>query len=291
VVLAAFVLWELRTTNPMLDMSFFRDPRFTVACLAITMAFFSAQGSTFMNAQMFQLVFGYSPLETGIRMVPYILTFVLGASIAPRINERSGTKLVSASGMFIQLGVHVDSSYLRTVVGIALVAGGMGLATPPATEAIMGSVPREKAGVGSAMNDTTRLTGGALGVAVLGSILATQYRSSMSAAVHRLSVPGAVARAAESSAASVGQLSARLGGRTGELLLEASRTAWLHGRNSAALVGGTMLLGGALLAFVYLPAHAPHHHLNASEILPNDIVIDDDEMDAASRRGASGGAP
>jgi EmrB/QacA subfamily drug resistance transporter len=285
-VLAGFVLWELRTANPMLDMSFFRDPRFTVACLAITMAFFAAQGSTFMNAQMFQLVFGYTPLEAGIRMVPYILMFVLGAWMAPRINERVGTKLVvaggllvSASGMFIQLGVHVDSSYFRAVVGIALVAGGMGLATPPATEAIMGSVPREKAGVGSAMNDTTRLTGGALGVAVLGSILATQYRSSMGDAVHRLSVPAAVARTAESSAASVGQLSARLGGRSGELLLEASRTAWLHGRNSAALVGGIMLFGGALLAFAYLPARAPHHHLNASEILPNDIVIDDDEMD------------
>jgi hypothetical protein len=272
-LIVAFVLWELQTPAPMLDMTFFRDPRFTVACVSITMAFFSAQGSTFMNAQMFQIVFGYTPLETGVRMMPYILTFVLAAWLAPRINERLGTKLVvtaglvvAAGGMFLQLGVHVNSPYLRAVAGLACMAIGMGLATPPATEAIMGSLPREKAGVGSAMNDAARLTGGALGIAVLGSILATQYQSTMTRAVEKLSISRGAAETAVTSAASVGNLAERVGGRTGDLLLDVSRHAWLHGRNTAALVAGIMLLGGALLALVYLPAHAAHHHLNPTEV-------------------------
>jgi MFS family permease len=301
-LLGSFVAWELHTPTPMLDMTFFRDPRFTVACVSITMAFFSAQGSTFMNAQMFQIVFGYTPLETGIRMTPYILTFVLAAWLAPRINERLGTKfvvtlglLIASGGMFLQLGVHVNSSYLRAILGLACMATGMGLATPPATEAIMGSLPREKAGVGSAMNDTARLAGGALGIAVLGSILATQYQSTMARAVSRLPVSRNVADLAVSSAASVGGLAERIGGRTGAVMLDVSRHAWLHGRNTAALVAGIMLLGGALLALVYLPAHAAYHHLNPTEVLPIDMVIDDTQLgisDDDERRTADrGGAP
>jgi DHA2 family multidrug resistance protein-like MFS transporter len=234
---------------------------------------------------MFQIVFGYTPLETGIRMTPYILTFVLAAWFAPRINERLGTKfvvtlglLVASAGMFLQLGVHVNSSYLRAVAGLACMATGMGLATPPATEAIMGSLPRAKAGVGSAMNDTARLTGGALGIAVLGSILATQYQSSMARAVSKLPISANVAKLAVTSAASVSGLAERVGGRTGAVLLDVSRHAWLDGRNTAALVGGIMLLGGALLALVYLPAHATYHHLNPTEVLPIDMVIDDAEL-------------
>jgi len=296
--IAAFVLWELHNPEPMLDMTFFRDPRFTVASLAIMMAFFAVVGGLFLNSQMYQIVFGYSPLETGVRLLPFVTAYILAAFAAPRIAESTGSKWIVSGGLalagvglLIQAGVQVDSSYFRAIIGLIVMAAGMGFATPSATESIMGSLPREKAGVGSAMNDTTRQMGGALGVAVMGSILASQFHSSMTNAMSTRGIPpNLLARARDSAVAAIA-LAERVGGPTGEALLAVVRHSWLHGKNTATVVAAVMVLAGALLSFLYLPAQALHHHLNPTEYLPTEIVIDDDEVPDADAPGPDAPGP
>ena len=214
-VVAAFIAWELRIDHPMLNMHFFRNPRFTAANIAVTLVYFAMFGQMFVMNQYTQVVLGYSPLEAGLRMMPMSIVMICVAPMAPRLVYRIGTKIVVGGGLVISsIGVLIVSTvptsngYPHLLVGIVVLAFGMGCVMAPATESIMGSLPREKAGVGSAMNDTTRQMGGALGVAVIGSILAAIYRpgvqSNMSAAgiaqplidTAKESVGGAVFRAA-----------------------------------------------------------------------------------------------
>lgn len=144
----------------------------------------------------------------------------------------------------------------------------------------MGSVPKEKAGVGSAMNDTTRQAGGALGVAVLGSVLASGFTSELSRRLPRLQLTGSgVARTKQSIGAAIAYAD-HLGGKAGATLATVARESWMHGASLALLIGSVFVFGGAALAFALLPARATHHHLNATELLPIPIVIDDDQLSA-----------
>jgi MFS transporter, DHA2 family, multidrug resistance protein len=286
--LAAFVLWELRNPEPMLDVTFFRNPRFTVASVAITMSFFAVVGTLFLVSQMFQFVLGYEPLEAGVRLIPFALAYVAVAPVAPRLVEHVGSKrlvaigfAVASIGLFLLSGVSADSSYPRVIVGLIVMAFGMGMAVPSATESIMGSLPKEKAGVGSAMNDTTRQAGAALGVAVLGSILVSGYRSALAADAARLHLPKGTLAQSQASVGKALQFAQQLGGRIGTGLGNAARDAWVHGMNVSTFVAAAMVLGAGLLALAYLPAEAGTHHLNASEVLPVDIVIDDDQLSSA----------
>ena len=144
----------------------------------------------------------------------------------------------------------------------------------------MGSVPKEKAGVGSAMNDTTRQAGGALGVAVLGSVLASGFTSELSRRLTSLKVGAAgIARSKQSIGAAISSAD-RLGGKAGATLATVARESWMHGASLALLIGSVFVFAGALLAFALLPARAAHHHLNATEVFPIPIMIDDDQLDA-----------
>src|SRR5262249_39135163 len=158
--------------------------------------FFALFGSMFLITQYLQIVLGFDPLEAGLRMLPMAVVMLVVAPLAPRIVERVGTKLVVGtglllvtSGMVYASSVPVTDGYPHLFLSMALLSGGMGLVMAPATESIMGSLPPAKAGVGSAMNDTTRQMGGALGVAVIGSILATSYRPGVSEALNNLGAP------------------------------------------------------------------------------------------------------
>ncbi len=187
VVLVAFVVWELRADEPMLDLGYFRNPRFTAATTAITLVFFAMFGSYFLFTQYLQFVHGYSPLSAGIRILPWALAYLLSATQSAKLVERFGQRAVVASGLTIAglggalLAVtsSVDASYWWFALAVVVQALGMGITTAPSTGAIMRSLPLHKAGVGSAVNDTTRELGGALGVAVMGSLVASQFRSSM----------------------------------------------------------------------------------------------------------------
>ena len=178
----AFVRWELRTAEPMLNLEFFRNPRFSIASGGISLAFFSLFGAIFALTQFLQDAKGYSALEAGAAMTPLALGLVMGAGSGIKLNEKLGTaKTVSAGliGLAVLLASSlfwsVDMPYWPLGLWFFAVALSMGWVMGPATDSVMGAVPEEKSGVASAMNDVTRQVAGALGTAVIGSLIASLY--------------------------------------------------------------------------------------------------------------------
>src|SRR5438105_2212126 len=191
VILFAFAAWELRTPEPMLDLRFFRNPQFAAATSTITLIFFVMFGMIFTMTQYLQLVLGYSPLEAGVRMLPWAVVYMISAPRSARLVERFGQRIVVSSGLTVVAmglgllalsGIHAN--YPLLALSLVVTAAGMGMVTAPSTGAIIASLPLNKAGVGSAVNDTTRELGGALGVAVMGSLVASLYRGDLPASAH-----------------------------------------------------------------------------------------------------------
>ncbi len=262
-ILVAFVQWELRCSHPMLDVRFFRNPRFSAANIAITLVFFAMFGASFLVTQYLQTVLGYSALEAGARMMPMALTMLVVAPMSPRIVERVGTKVVVGTGLLLAAAgigtlsqIPVSDGYPVLVGGMMVMAMGMGLVMAPATESIMGSLPPAKAGVGSAMNDTTRQMGGALGVAVLGSVLASSYRPAVSASLEGLGLPGEAVSVAQDSVGGAFQVAARLPADLGAAVTDAASQAFVTAFHSTVLVAAAVLLVAAAVVFRFLPARA-----------------------------------
>ena len=200
VSLTSFVFWERHTDHPMLEIGFFANPRFTAASIAVTFVFFAMFGSLFFVSQYMQFVLGYSALESGVGLLPIAASLMIAAPASAKLVSLFGTKIVVtlglvlvAAALFVFSFVSETSGYPLVAVVLVLIGVGMGLAMAPATESIMGSVPPEKAGVGSAMNDTTREIGGALGVAILGSITAAVYSSTIAGDPGFATVAGGIA--------------------------------------------------------------------------------------------------
>jgi EmrB/QacA subfamily drug resistance transporter len=259
VLSVAFLWWERRAEHPMLPMEFLGNPRFSAASGAIAMAFFALFGAVFLLTQHLQFVLGYTPLQAGVRILP-VAALVVAAPLAARLVERIGTKLVVVAGLLLVAGalwllstVEFGDGYGGVAAALALLGSGMGLTMAPATESIMGSLPLAKAGVGSAMNDTTRQVGGALGVAVLGSVLASGYGPAIAPALR--DAPPGVAQAAGDSIGIAATIAARLGPQ-GQGLVEAARSAFLHGMGDAVQVGAGVAALAALLVLLCLPAWA-----------------------------------
>jgi EmrB/QacA subfamily drug resistance transporter len=186
--LAAFGWWERHTATPMLDLTLLRRPRFVGASTVGTMLMFGLAGGTFILTQYMQLVLGYSALGAGLRTVPVALAVGVTAPVASQLARRLGdglTVAIALTGMAIGLAVMGlyagHESYGPILVGGILLGAGLGTAMAPASSALMGSLPRENAGVGSALNDTAQELGAAFGVAVLGTVLAASYRSQLPA--------------------------------------------------------------------------------------------------------------
>jgi EmrB/QacA subfamily drug resistance transporter len=259
--LAAFVAWELRAREPMLDVRLFRNRRFSAASGSIALAFFALFGTIFFLTQYLQSVLGYGAFESGLRVMPIAAGVVLGGPISARLAERVGTKRVVAAGLalvsiglLMLQGAEVGSGY-GLIAAVLLVLGlGMGLTMAPATESVMGSLPLAKAGVGSAVNDATRTMGGALGVAVLGSLLSSGYRAGMDGATEGL--PRAAAEAASQSLAGALAVAQRIGGGSGTRVSDAAQQAFVDGMHMAVLAGAAIAAVGALLALFALPARA-----------------------------------
>ncbi len=257
VSLALFVAWELRSTHPMLNIGFFRDPRFWAASVSVTLVFFALSGGLFVLTQYLQFVLGYTPLQAGVRLLP-IVTMMVAAPASGIIVDQLGTKavvtaglLVDALGLWIISTVGAGSGYGPVALGLAVIGIGNGLAMAPATASIMGSLPPGKFGVGSAMNDTTRMVGGALGVAVIGSVLNAAYSSSIGPALAGL--PAAAAAAASNSVGAATQVAAHLGAAGGPLVA-AAQAAFIDGLGTAVLVSIGFTLAGALVSLLFLPA-------------------------------------
>jgi len=261
-VLVAFGWWEHRVKAPMLDIAFFRNPRFSAASGSIALVFFALFGSFFLFTQLLQFVLGYTPLEAGLRLLP--ISLVLGAvsPLSARLVERLGTKVVVTTGLLtVAAGLAMlstftmGSSYGDLLGGMLVMAAGMGLTMAPATESIMGSLPPAQAGVGSAVNDTTRELGGALGVAVLGSLLASGYASTLGETFPGGLLPPEVTGVVRESVGAALQVAAEMG-PAGEGLALAARGAFVDAMGTGVVVAAGAALVGALISALFLPSRA-----------------------------------
>jgi EmrB/QacA subfamily drug resistance transporter len=271
-VLGAFAVWEIRVAEPMLNLRYFRNPRFAAASLSTTLVFFALFGTMFFLSQYLQFVLGFSALQAGQRVIP-VATLVVGAPIGMKLTEWIGTKLVVAGGLsvvatalWILSTTGTDSGYGHVAGVLALLGFGMGTVMAPATEAVMGALPKAKAGVGSAVTDTTRQVGGALGVAVLGSILSSAYRSRLGDTLLGHPMP----KAAQDGVAGALATAARLPQGAGATLASTAREAFIHGMDSTLLVATGVAAAGALLALVWLPARG--REVEATEVEVTGIV-------------------
>jgi EmrB/QacA subfamily drug resistance transporter len=274
-LVTAFVAWESRSDAPMLDLSLFRNPRFTAASAAVAISFFALSGFIFLVTQYFQFLKGYGPLSTGVRLLPVASCVAVSSILGARLAVRLGTKLVVASGLFLMAAFYLwvttasaSTGYGTIAAQMVVLGTGMGLTSAPATEAIMGVVPRAKAGVGSAVNDATRLLGGTLGVAVIGSVYASLYASRLTSTLP-VGLPATVDRTAHSSVGGALSAASKLGSAGHPALAsgvhDAASAAFFHGFHAANYLAAGVAVAGALMALSLLPAHPTEGSDDAAE--------------------------
>jgi EmrB/QacA subfamily drug resistance transporter len=263
-LLVAFVMWELRREHPMLPVTIFRNLRFSAASVSVTSAFFALFGFIFLITQYFQLVKTYSPLEAGVRTLPVAICIAAASVLAPKIVDRVGTARVVSAGLasmsiafvWIGLSAEVDTSYLVIVGQMVFLGAGLGLTTAPATESIMGSLPPAKAGIGSAVNDTTRELGGTLGVAIIGSVFSSLYISSLDNAGGVFeSLPPELQSVTTESVGAAGVIAGQLGDQAPAFIAQVNE-AFLTGMHAACFVCAGVAFAGAIFARRFIPARA-----------------------------------
>ncbi|MER5965249.1 MFS transporter [Streptomyces sp. NPDC002057] len=256
VLIVAFIAVEKRRETPMIDVALFRNPAFSAASGSVTVAFFSLFGFIFLVTQYFQLIRGYGTLATGVRILPVAITIAIGslggAALAVRVGTRTTvmTGLTFLAASFGWIAVSPTFMPYSVIVGQMILMGlGLGLTTTPATESILSVLPPAKAGIGSAVNDATRETGGTLGVAVLGSIFTSLYASHLPTTTFALLPSPALHNAKESvvGALSIAQ-SAPPTGR--QQLLDAVQDSFMLGFHIACGVAACICLLGVLGAAV-----------------------------------------
>jgi EmrB/QacA subfamily drug resistance transporter len=262
VLLALFAVSQVRRPDPMLDVRLFRNPRFTAASGAIALAFFGLFGFIFLITQYFQIVRGYDPLKAGLATLPFALITGVFSPVAIIAMKRAGTKIVVTAGLLLMsggfvvaAGTQVDSAYWgRVIVSMALMATGLALTASPATEAIMGALPRNKAGAGSAVNDTTREVGGTLGVAIVGSVMSSAYGSHVTHALAGLGAPAAVRSVARQSIVAGLDVAGHFPPALREAAAAAARQSFIHGLSAGSLVAAGATAVAALATLAFLPA-------------------------------------
>ncbi len=263
-LLILFVAFERRAGHPMLDVRLFRNPRFTAASGSVAISFFALQGFIFLITQYFQFIKTFSPLGTGVRLLPVAGSVAVASVLGTRLAVRAGNKVVVAGGLlFFAAGLlwtataSAATPYSSIVLQMLLLGTGMGLTSAPATEAIMGAVPQAKAGVGSAVNDATRLFGGTLGVAVIGSIAASLYSSRLASAVpaHLPAQAASAAKASVGAAIIASHALARAGlTQAGHALASGANGAFLHSLAGGCVAAGGVTVAGAIMAALFLPS-------------------------------------
>jgi EmrB/QacA subfamily drug resistance transporter len=263
VLLAAFIKRELSTSEPLLDVRVFRNARLSAATGSIGIAFFVLFGFTFLVTQYFQFVRGYSTLSSGVHTLPFALGAGVTAPIAARLALKFGTKRIVSIGLtnmaigLIIIGFcEAETAYFGPVIiSMLFLANGLALVTSPATDAVMGELPREKAGVGSAVNDVSREVGGTLGVAISGSVFASLYGPKLGELLAKFNMPAeAVALAKESAGAGFAVAEMSPTPEAAEAVRQAVSDAFMHGFHTACFTGAGVALVGALFALKFLPA-------------------------------------
>jgi EmrB/QacA subfamily drug resistance transporter len=273
-VLTGFAIWERQHAHPMLDVSVFRNRRFSGGSLAVTAGFLTLFGFIFVITQYFQFIKDYSAFQTGVRLLPVAVSIALASIVGPRIVERVGTTAVAAAGLAIfaaGLGwastLDAGTPYIEIALQMVLLGGGLGLTTAPATEAIMGSLSADTAGVGSAVNDTTRELGGALGVAIVGSVFASVYSGRLGSASALSALPADTRLKMERSMAAAHEVIGHLPAGPLADLRGAVDHAFLDGLRVGSLVCAGIALGAAVVVAWLLPARA-HHPISIPTNLP-----------------------
>jgi EmrB/QacA subfamily drug resistance transporter len=273
--LAAFVWWELRTVHPMLPMAFFRDRGFSTGSGVITFTFFVMFGFFFLIGQYVQFVLGYSPLQSGLALMPFALMLILIAPRSAKLGERFGLDAIVVAGFagmtvgFILIALlGPNSSYWEILVGLIVLGGSMAITAAPATGAIMASVPLNRAGVGSAVNDTSRELGGALGIAVLGSIATSSYRNG--ADVSGLA-PEAASAAGESVGAAV-RVASELPGQQATALVDDAGAAFTDALSTTMTAGAVVAAVCAIAVYVSGRRERRHAAADTAERAAADVT-------------------
>lgn len=261
-VLGAFVAWEARSRHPMLQLGFFSDRRFSVAAAAESLGTFGLLGALFLQTQFLQFDLGYSPLQAGLGILPVAALLAVSAPLSSLVARRIGIKFTVAAGLTAIAGGLLQVSavsglattYSDVVPGLLLIGLGAGLLLPTATNSVVGSVPHGDSGIGSASNAVALQVGGALGVAVIGSVMSTRYRDHMTAALAGRHVPAVISHTILGSLGGALAVARSAGGATGALLAHAARGAFMSGSEMALGAGAGVALGGAILVLACLPS-------------------------------------
>lgn len=273
-LLGSFVAWESRTDGPMLDVRLFRSTRFTGGCLAITASFFGLFGFVFMVTQYFQFIHGYDALEAGIRTLPFAGFIVAGSLLSERTASLWGPRWLSPAGLLLMaagfLLVSRDTehtAYKALVIQMGFLGVGLGLVNASATDAIMGSLPANKSGLGSSVNDTVREIGGTLGIAVMGSLFNSMYRAHIDSGFLGAPLPESAIDSLRDSVGSAAIVIERIAQAAGANAALAVRTpvqdAFMNGfRGSSLLAAITTMLGAlGVLSLLSMP-------LSSTEAMP-----------------------
>ena len=262
-MLAIFVLFELHSSHPMLNLSFFENRRFSAAVSSVGLVAFGLFGSLFVLTQYLQFSLGFTALETGVRILPAAAAIAVVAPVSSFGVRYVGTKITTGIGLLIVAGglwqisrASVSTTYAGVVLGMILLGIGMGMVIPSATESVMGSLPSGNTGVGSAVNGTFLQTGGALGVAVIGSLMTTRYQDRVIGALVGYKVPPGVMHLITGSLGGALSVASQLGGTLGSGLAQVARSAFVSGMDLSLVTGAGFALGGAVIALIFLPNRA-----------------------------------
>lgn len=277
---AAFTVVQLRSRYPLLDVRLFAQPGFAAGAAGITFLFFATYGYFFLIIQYLSLLLGYSPLKAAVALSPIALPMlVLGALThwyLPLVGLRAsiaGGLLITAAGLFATTSLTTDSTYLELAWPMVVMSTGIGLCSAPATSAITAAAPMDKQGIASAVNDTTRELGAALGIAVAGSLLAARYDAALRSAL--ASYPADIRDTAAGSLAQALAVADR-SGALGTQLAELAQTAFLQAMTTSLTALGAVLVIAAVLVTIVAPGRSGRpapwiRYLRRQHIVPDHV--------------------
>src|SRR3989441_3115099 len=262
VLVAGFVVWQLRARFPLIDLKLFKSARFSWATVAFTIVGFAMTGVLFILSPFLQIVQGNDAQGTGVRLLPLIAAMMVGAITTDVLVKRFGAKVMvaggmlgNAAGMIILSRVGVDTGYALVALALAVSGSSIAFTMVPALDAILGSLPAGETGAGSALTRTLQNIGSSFGAALTGSILNSAYQAGISA--HLAGLPALAQSAAQSSVAVAAAFAHRLPGPAGAQLLRAAQEAYSQGMSEVMVVSAAMMITGAVLMALFLPARAP----------------------------------
>jgi Na+/melibiose symporter-like transporter len=260
VILTCFVLWERHSDHPMLPMRFFRNRRFSAAIASLAFVMFALFGLFFLATQYLQFCLGFSPLKTGLAVGPIALVLLVTAPLSIRAVRHVGTKPVVVCGLLliaVGLGLlsrtTVHDTYGDVLPWFFFIGAGVGLVMAPSTDSVMGSLPKDEAGVGSATSDTSMQVGGGLGVAILGTALAIRYRNIMTPLLSHQPIPAAVKQLIVGSLGGALAVAQHVSGHLGQALAGAARAAFVSGMDLALIIAAAIVGVAGVVVLLALP--------------------------------------